>query len=138
MHQKQPIYLLVGCPGSGKTWVVNQVKEKFKCVLNDDYIGKPYVTHILKESVGATKPLLIEAPFSISQVKDPLEQSGLKVVPLVILEKNSVVADRYLKREAKHIPVGHLTRMATYEKRAKENKWFSGTSAEVLEHLKGI
>ena len=135
---KQPIYLLVGVPGSGKSWVCNQLKDKFEYLAHDDYIGMPYAKHASASARTGTKPVLIETPFSISQLKNPLEVSGNKVIPVFIIESEDVLKDRYYKRDKKLIPTGHLTRMKTYAERAKEWNAFMGTSQEVLEYLKSV
>lgn len=141
---KQPIYLMIGVPGSGKSWVADQIKDKFDYVHHDGFIGhinQPgvYVKEILKVWKEATRPLLTEAPFSVSQIKDPLEKAGARVIPVIIVEDKKVLAERYEKdpkRDGKAIPKGHLTRMDTYLSRAKEYNAFVGNSSEVLEYLK--
>lgn len=132
-------YMVIGCPGSGKSWVCDQLKDAFDYVHHDLYIGMAgdtYVKEIMKRASDATKPLLIEAPFSVSQIKDPLEAAGLKITPVFIQEDRGIISDRYMKRENKEIPKGHLTRQETYRQRADEWKSFKGTSSQVLEHLK--
>ncbi len=133
--------MVVGCPGSGKSWVCDQLKDSFNYVHHDLRIGMAgdtYVKDIIKESEKpGTKDLLIEAPFSVSQIKDPLEAHGLKLTPVFIQELPLTIQTRYWQRENKEIPKGHITRQATYAQRAKEWGSFQGTSREVLEFLKG-
>lgn len=136
------VYLIVGCPGSGKSWVCDQLTDLFEYVHHDGYIrhiNQPevYVEAILEAGAKASRPLLAEAPFSISQIKEPLESEGFEVVPLFILEDEEVLRERYLEREGRDIPKGHLTRQKTYAERAEEYGAFSGTSQEVLDYLKG-
>lgn len=136
----QPVYLVIGCPGSGKSWVCDKLKSQFHYVHHDLYIdmtGPVYVSEIIKAAVSSDKPVLAEAPFSVSKTKDPIEAMGIKVIPVFIHEDPDVISDRYQAREKKPIPRGHLTRQKTYEQRAKLWGSFSGTSSEVLEHLKG-
>lgn len=140
---KPNIYLVVGCPGAGKSWICEQLMHKFEYVHHDGYIGhidqpQIYVQAILLAAKSTTKPILAEAPFSISQIKNPLEKNGLTVIPVFIQEHPSVIAARYRKREGKDIIVGHLTRQKTYAERARELRAFSGTSEEVLQHLKAL
>lgn len=133
------IYMVVGCPGSGKSWVTEQLKDKFSHIRHDDFVGKgadAYLKEIVKQTKGEGKPLLIESPFSIRQLKDPLEKNGAKVECVFIQEKNGVIEDRYQTRESKPIPQGHLTRQQTYAERASEYKSFYGTSQQVLDYLK--
>lgn len=145
MEKKPKIYMVVGCPGAGKSWVCEQLTDKFKYVHHDGFIylktgPKAYVDAILEaaEDEKNKKPILIEAPFSISQTKDPLEAKGYPVECVYIIEDHRVIADRYKKRDSKEIPRGHLTRQNTYLQRAKNSKAFTGTSDEVLEHLKKV
>src|SRR5262249_42965289 len=128
-------------PGSGKSWVCDQLKEIFHYVHHDLFIGMAgdtYVNEIRKQSDSAKKPLLIEAPFSVSKIKEPLEKDGYEITPIFIKEKHGVIADRNRKRENKPIPKGHLTRQETYRHMAESWKAFKGTSQEVYEHLKEL
>lgn len=131
------IYLVVGAPGSGKTWVCNQLSQQFEYVPHDLY-PKGYIDVIQEYNKIAVKPLLIETPFSVSKIVEPLTAKGFNVVPVFIVETPQVTAERYEAREGKPIPQGHLTRIETYKQRAQELKAFSGTSNEVLSYLKGM
>lgn len=135
---KPKVHMVIGVPSAGKTWVCNQLKEKFHHIAHDDFIKAPisYVNAIIQAAKNATKPILIEAPFSISQTKEPLEKAGIEIKPWFIIEKPEVLIDRYESREGKPIPNGHLTRQLTYEQRAYEQNAFKGTSTEVLEKLR--
>lgn len=134
----QTVYLVIGCPGSGKTWVCEQLKHKYHYVSHDENIKHDYVKEVLAATYKSDRPVLIETPFSISQIKDPLETKGIKVVPVFIQESTAVLSGRYRERESKPIPTGHLTRQQTYLSRAREWGSFTGTSTQVLEHLKGL
>lgn len=132
--------MLVGVPASGKTHVCSMLVDKFEHIPHDNYM-KPkgaYVDAILEKAPEATKPLLIEAPFSVSETVEPLECAGYQVKQIFIIEPHEVVADRYARREGKPIPKGHLTRMNTYAERARAFGEFYGTSSEVLEYLKHV
>lgn len=140
---QMPIYLMVAVPGSGKSWVAKQLSESFEVVKHDDFIGIPnsndaYIDGILEKASQSNRPLLIEAPFSISQIKEPIEAAGYEVVPVFIQEDEDTVSRRYFEREGKEIPKGHLTRMQTYRRRAEEWEAFQGTSEEVLKFLKTV
>lgn len=136
-----PVYLIVGCPGSGKSWICNQLAEQFSYVAHDDFIGKgnnKYPEAIIRAARTSPRPVLCETPFSVSQLLEPLTKAGCRVVPVFIIEKFAVIAKRYLDREGRTIPLGHLNRQNTYRARAMELKAFMGTSSEVLLHLKAI
>lgn len=140
---KPKIFMIVGVPGAGKTWITNQVKDRFNFVHHDGFIGhinqpEVYVDAIKRSAENSSKPLLIEAPFSMRQIQEPLEADGFKVTPVFIIEDPEILSNRYYKREGRPIPKGHLTRMNTYAQRAKACRGFAGTSAQVLEHLKAV
>lgn len=133
------IYMVVGCPGSGKSWVCDQMKDLYTYVHHDLFIemtGTKYLDAIVEAAKTSKRPLLIEAPFSVSQTKEPLEAMGFKVVPVIIQEAPGVIEARYLMRERKIIPKGHLSRQLTYYNRAKLWNSFVGTSGQVLDHLR--
>lgn len=138
---KAKVYLVCGIPGSGKSWVCDQLKDKFKYVAHDNNITKTqngdYVKAIIKASDTNNK-LLAEAPFSISEIKEPLEKVGLTVVPVFIIETLETHTKRYESRDSKPIPKGHLTRLETFKKRAKEWGCYSGIFQQVLDHLKKV
>lgn len=133
------IYLLVGCPGSGKTWVANQLKAKMNYIPHDNFIktNQTYLSNIIAQAKGSKdqKAILIETPFSVNQIKGPLEQHGLSVETVYIQENESTLRDRYHTREQKPIPQGHLTRQETYKERAKESGSFFGSSQQCLDYL---
>jgi hypothetical protein len=134
-HTDQPVYLLVGVPSSGTSWVGEQLTDKYEYVRHDDFIGQDYIAGIEEASRTATKPLLIETPFSMSKIVEPLEERGFDLRYVFILEDETVLRERYMAREKKEIPKGHLTRQQTYADRAEETGAFAGTSSEVLSHL---
>lgn len=136
------IYLVCGVPGSGKTYVCEKLRHKFEYIHHDGYIHlqnpQAYLMEILRKANNPDKPLLIEAPFSISRTKDPLEAAGHEVIPVFIIEDPQVLSTRYRNRENKQIPQQHLTRMNTFAQRAHDWKSFRGTSDEVLEYLSAL
>lgn len=131
-----PIYMVIGCPGSGKSWVCEQLAEQFHYVRHDSSIGGDYLAEIKRQAKLATKPLLIETPFSVSQIKDPLEKAGFDIVPVFIQERDDVIRERYLARQGYEIPEGHLSRQTTYAERAKLWGSYCGTSVRVLAYLR--
>lgn len=131
------IYLVIGCPGVGKSWVCNQLRELYEYVRHDDYIQpNAYLAAIVRQAKIATKPLLIETPFSVSQVKEPLEKHGYQITPIFIIEEPDTIRQRYRARENKPIPEGHITRQGTYLSRAIEWQAFRGSSEQALTYLR--
>lgn len=138
------VYLLVGCPASGKSFVAGHadIQEKFEYAHHDLFIGMTgdaYLKDILARR-NAPRPILAEAPFSISQIKEPLEKAGMRVTPVFILAEPSDLQKRWDQRGnvAPKTRAGHLTRQNTYAERAKEWNAFRGTSSEVLEYLRRV
>lgn len=137
---KKTIYMLVGSPGTGKSYVAEHLKNEFEYVPHDNvgfYGGAKYLQEITKKSQSAKRPILIETPFSMSQLKEPLEKQGHKVVPVFIQEAEHTVAQRY-KSRGKLMPAGFQARQKTYAERAKAGGHFQGTSDQVLQYLKKI
>jgi hypothetical protein len=128
--------LLVGCPASGKSWVAEQVKDKYHYVPHDDHIGGDYIKAAVDAVQSATKPVLLETPFSMSKIMEPLNMQGILVTPVHIQDDHEKIAERYRSREGKEIPNGHLTRQKTYLQRAMDSGDFHGTPDEVLNYLK--
>lgn len=138
MGVKRKIYLVAGVPASGKSWLCRQLTGQFDHVAHDDYIGKDYVGEITKRGHAAGKPLLIETPFSVSKIREPLQQSGFDVTTLYVQEKSAELARRYKERAGLNLPTGHLTRQETYAQRAKTEGAFIGSSTDVLNRLRGF
>jgi hypothetical protein len=137
------VILLVGVPAAGKSWTSEQLTDKFDYVHHDLFInmtGNAYLRAIIERSKTATRPLLVEAPFSISQTKDPLEERGFRVYPVFLFEEESVLRARWKTRgmNADATIRGHLTRQRTYRERARETGAFIGSSAQVLQYLKNF
>jgi broad-specificity NMP kinase len=134
------IYLLAGVPASGKTWICEQLKDSFDHIAHDDYIGKDhdarYVAAIKRMRDLATKPILIETPFSVSSLLDPLRMDQCDVEVIFLITDETELTQRYFERNQMPYPKGNITRQNTYRERAHEWNCFSGTSSEVLEYLK--
>lgn len=131
----QPIYLICGVSGSGKSWVCRQLAEKFHYIPHDEY----YDLHpemILEEARKSKKPLITESPFGERLLKERLEAEGMTVHPYFVIEKPEVVQKRYLEREKKELPKNALTRATTIVQRADEWKAPRGTSEQILTMLK--
>jgi hypothetical protein len=137
------IYILVGTPGSGKTWIAKQLIDRFTFVPHDSYkTPNTYVEAIRLEATRSNKPILCETPFTLSFYTDSL--SGFEVKPIFIIETPEVTQGRYESRfrETGHgqpiMPKGHLTRIDTYHKRAHELGAPMGTSSAMLDYLKKV
>lgn len=130
------IVILVGSPGVGKTWVSNQLKDKFNVIEHDDFkTENGYIFELSRQARSSTKKILANTPFGLSQIMGELQSKNLKVSPVFIIEAPQTLISRYEADRGKKIPPGHLTRQNTYRDRAKDLNAFSGTSSEVLKHL---
>lgn len=133
------IYLVVGTPGSGKSWVCSQLTDKFDYIPHDEFDDtNQYLSAIKRMADFTDKPVLIETPFSVSQILKPLTAYGLNVHPVFIIESPELTAKRYYEREGKDIPQGHLTRINTYIDRAQEYQAPNGSSQFILNYLKSL
>lgn len=139
MIPRQEIFLLSGVPGSGKSWVCERAKEFYNYIPHDAYIGGQYIPAIIDAAYNGHRPVLIETPFSMSQIITPLEDEGLRVVPIFVIESPDVLERRWeVRGTPESARKGHLTRQNTYKARAMEYCAFCGGSDDVLFYLKSI
>lgn len=131
------IYLVCGVPGSGKTWVCDQLKSKFEFIPHDDHKTGAYLFKALK-SAASNKPLLTDCPYAERELKESLEKAGFTVHPYFVIESLETVSTRFKAREKRDLPKAFATRVGSIEKRVKEWKAKSGTSEEVLKMLKAV
>jgi hypothetical protein len=142
----QPIYLICGVPGSGKTHCCLGVKDHFDYVPQEKYITKDrsvspialYKAALMKAARESDRPVMGEVPFMISIMIQELQQAGHDVRPVFVIEPEHVVKRRYEAREKKPIPKGHLTRVATVRQRALNLGIFYGSSDDVLSYLHSL
>lgn len=132
------VTMLCGVPGSGKTWVMNHLRDSYFCINHDDYISKPSMDLFSKIVYAAqgSKPVIVDCPFAERDFRTKLESLGLSVVPVFIVEKPEVVNRRYRQREGKEASKATLTRANTIMNKAHEWRAYFGTSEEVLNHLR--
>lgn len=128
------IYLLCGVPGSGKTWVAKQLSG-FQWVPHDDHKIEDYPKVLIKAEKSASKPILAEAPFRITDLIAQLKKANISVKTFYVTAPDKVIRDRYQARDKRPYPKQHASRLRTYDSR----KWdFRGTSAQVLEELERV
>lgn len=132
------VYLVCGVPGSGKSWVCEQLLNRFDYVRHDDYIQGDYTKGIVYAAKRAEKPVLGDCPFGERVLVQELEKHGLEVTPLFIVEDPQLIKKRYEARDKKPFPPQHLTRAISIKNRAREWQAFSGKPEEVLAYLKDV
>lgn len=133
------IFILVGSPGVGKTWVSDQLKDKYQVIEHDRFSDKKqYIKELSRSAQSGDRPILANTPFGLSEIMNSLQDQRISVKPVFIIESNHILRNRYMSRERKEIPTGHLTRQQTYLDRAKELRAFVGTSEQVLKHLEEV
>ncbi len=132
-----PVYLICGVPGSGKTWVCEQLQDKFAWLPHDLHYDD-HVEATVMLAHHSSKPVITECPFGETATREKLEAMGCKVTPIFIVEQPQVVKRRYEKRTGKELPRNVATRSVTILERAHEWGALHGTSEEVLNHLKGL
>jgi hypothetical protein len=131
------IYLLCGVPGSGKTWVIDQL-HNIAHVDHDSHSRQKLIATAKSLAYASKKPIVIDCPFDERSLKAELEACGLEVIPIFIVEEPSVVEARYMKRERKAPSQNVLTRANTIMNKVREWGAFYGTSNEVLTHLREL
>jgi len=136
-RDEKSVIMVCGVPGSGKSWVCEQLKDKFTYVSHDDYIGKSLVDATIAATADG-KTVLIDCPFAERVLRDELIKRGVTVKPYFIVEPLTVVEARYLKRDGKALPKASATRASTIVNRAVE--WGSpyGKSDVILKALRSL
>ena len=160
----QPVILVCGVSGSGKSWASRQMAGTFHYIPHDRCWVMPgkrgwdasqvweagsgdasryepgaesnHADVLIAATQIAEKPVLTECPHGERLLRERLEQAGVKVIPVFVIEPPDLVARRYLAREGKSLPKNVWTRARTIVDRAREWNAFMGTSDEVLSHLK--
>ena len=129
------VTLVIGVPGSGKSWICEQLTDHYRYIRNDDHRFDLAET-IAIAARDEPRPLLADVPFGERRLKERLTNWGLEVRPVFVLEKEAVVRERYAKREGLEALDAILHRIDGLSKRCREWGAFGGTSAEVLEYLR--
>lgn len=133
----KPVYLICGVPGSGKTWVCEQLMDKFAYVPHDMFL-KTHSGVVIYTASASPKPVITECPFGERLLREELEAVGCHVIPYFIIEKPEVIKARYEKRENRPLPKASHTRAASIIDRALEWKAPWGTSEQILTKLKEL
>lgn len=127
------IYIVTGAPGSGKSWVCDQLANNYTYISYDDFPKESHLQLIFSDNSG--KPILYD-PWRKATSFVKRYSDSLDIRLIVIKETREIVRERILNRG------GTLTdKIDKYTDRAfniSKNAFFSGTSSEVLNFLKSI
>lgn len=123
-------------PGSGKTWIAQQLEKKFFWLPHDEFPTARYGRELVAAAGMASRPVLAEAPFRMSVLWKELEDAGLTVHAYFIREPEELIALRYLEREGKPIPKQHLSNYRRLL--ADDRPWIVGSQQEILERLRNF
>lgn len=135
--KKPIIYLIIGVPGVGKSWVCEQLDGKHCAYVKHDLYIKDDAGYIdgLKVAAQAEQPVITDCPFAERITKEKLEAAGFEVRPWFIVESPIVVMARYRQRTGKNLPQASITRAGSILDRAKAWNAPYGTSQEVKDKL---
>lgn len=137
----QPVFIVCGVPGSGKSWVCEQLATQFSYVAHDGWNQRDkissgkylegYARTLFDHAMKTNKPVLGDCPFAERTLRCHLESLGLKPNFVFLHVDPSDLLNRYVER-MKPLPKSHLTRLKSIGTRAKEWKSFFGTSDDAL------
>ena len=132
LHKFKTIYLVCGVPGSGKSWVCEQLSNKYIYV-SYDHVPKKQHIDMMYEAKG---PVIHDLPVKVSTFIKRYS-CDFNIVPVFIIESEKTIRSRLKKRGGKFTK--HIRkRMETMERRAAQYGVFVGTSDEVLRYLSKI
>lgn len=128
---KPKLYLVCGVSGSGKSWVCNQLKDKYEYLSSDSSPKKGHVEK-LKEMAKTSKPLLYDLSVSISTfIKN--NAAEFDIYPIFIKETREVILARLAERGTGMALSD--SRLKAIDSRTVKYGKFSGTTVEVLKYL---
>lgn len=127
------VYLLVGAPASGKSWVASQLADKFEYISYDSNRKK---THLDLLKIPSIKPKLYDPTFKISTIIRR-HSNEFNFILVGIYEKEQILRGRMNLRGGVWTDTV-MKRNEVAKKRYEKygTNGFLGTSQEVLEFLK--
>jgi broad-specificity NMP kinase len=127
---KPVVYLVSGVSGAGKSWVCEQLLDKFSYV-SYDRNSKSKHLDLLKQP--SDKPKLYDPPIKISTFIRR-HSDIFDIHPIFIIEDEATIKARLAQRGGVFTDSA-IKRIAAIESRNKKYGVFSGTSSEVLVYL---
>lgn len=127
---KQDLFLVAGCPASGKSWVCKQIKDNCNYVSYDG-VNKNY--HIYELLKGNNKPLLYDPTIKVSTFTK--RYGHLFNIRLVVINEDEKTINERMVNRGGVITETIKKRISKMNNLSKKCE-FSGTSSEVLEYIK--
>lgn len=128
------IVLVAGAPCSGKSWVCEQLKDKFLYIPHDNFKDSEYWNILIAaQKYSKGKPVLGEVPWNASGVFDELCDSGNEVRIIYVTASDETLKQRYKQRTGNAIPKQFLKTNERYSYRKP-----SGDSSQVLKILQAL
>ena len=126
---KQDLYIVAGCPASGKSWVCNQLKDKFNYISYDNTSKTQCIQELI---INNDKPLLFDPTIKVSTFIKRIK-NRFNVHLIVIIEDEDTINQRMINRGGQITDTikRRIKRMSNLSKQAE----FSGTSDQVLKYL---
>jgi hypothetical protein len=134
--QNKNVIIICGVTASGKTWICEQLTNKFQYVPHDDHIKGNIVKAI--ERMDNEKPIITECPFGETKLTEALKNRGFITHPYFIIEPLNTLDIRYFNRTGKPLPKNQATRSKYLIDRALEWDCPHGSSEEILTMLQTL
>jgi hypothetical protein len=130
------VHLIVGVPGSGKSWVADKLQKRFEHVPHDEHPARDYAK-VLAERARAegTREILAEAPFRAAHLQEMLAAHHVKVHTYYLDVPSATAREQYESRTGKTFPEQHARNLERYASRDWDHR---GSAEELLETLKGV
>lgn len=136
INEVRPIvYLIAGQSGAGKTWVANQLKDKFTGVYSNDRDGHEKSVAAMLDDLSGT--YIYETPVYVSTFINK-NQHQLDIRLVVILEEEEVVKARLAARSGSQLAAISRRNVRFKNMVTKYNAVFSGTSQDCLSYLQSV
>jgi hypothetical protein len=133
--KKIPLIILTGQSGSGKSWVVNRLRDAFQTLEYDRVPKEQHYHYLVEMSHSNSKPIIydpLRKPMSIYRRYSNLFDTKL----IVIVEEPDVVKQRIIGRGGSSI--SNVDLFYSKFKKLAAKAHFHGTSNEVLSYIKSL
>lgn len=130
------VYLLIGAPAAGKSWVAKQLIDQFTYISYDENSKKEHLTLLLSAPVD--KPIIYDPTFKISTlIRCSSNEFNIRLI--AIQEEETTLKARVMQRGGSWtgtIMKRNVEIKKRYEKYGADG--FCGTSSECLEYLRSL